>query len=256
MRPSLVVANWKMNGGPKASEDLARKIATALSNQPLSVQIALAPPFTSLSAVKKLLEKAPIQLAAQNCHSEDSGAFTGEVSPAMLHEIGCDLIIVGHSERRHIFCESDDVVRRKVAAVMRHNMRAILCVGETLEERQRKQTAAVIARQLESALKGLDEDAIDKLEIAYEPVWAIGTGLNATAEQIHEVHSQIRDLLLVRFNRAKSEQTRILYGGSVRPENAEMISGIGSVNGVLVGGASLLAEPFLAISREFSRISE
>jgi triosephosphate isomerase len=105
-------------------------------------------------------------------------------------------------------------------------------------------------------LKGLDEDAIDKLEIAYEPVWAIGTGLNATAEHIHEVHSQIRDLLLVRFNRAKSEQTRILYGGSVRPENAEMISGIGSVNGVLVGGASLLAEPFLAISREFSRISE
>jgi triosephosphate isomerase len=250
--PPLVVGNWKMHGGPKTCAELARSITTALTKQPASVEVGLAPPFTSLLSVKGVLTKSHLNLAAQNCHWEDSGAFTGEVSPAMLHEIGCDFVLVGHSERRHIFCESDEVVGRKVAAVIRHGMRPILCVGETIEERKSDQTSAVIARQLDSALKGVAEDGIDKLEIAYEPVWAIGTGLNATGEQIHEAHSQIRNFLIDRFDRAKGEQARILYGGSVNAKNAELIARVDSVNGLLVGGASLAAESFLAIIQALS----
>jgi triosephosphate isomerase len=252
MNAPLVVGNWKMNGGPQASLELARKVSNPLQKHPTSVEVAIAPPFTALLAVKKFIEKAHIALAAQNCHSEDNGAFTGEISPSMLHEIGCNWVIVGHSERRHIFCESDETIAQKVAAVIRHGMRPILCVGETIEERKAEQTSAVIARQLDSALKGVTEDAIDKVEIAYEPVWAIGTGLNATGEQIRETHTQIRKFLLGRFDQTKGERVRILYGGSVKPDNTEMIAHIESVNGVLVGGASLIADSFLGIIRAFS----
>lgn len=252
MNPPLVVGNWKMNGSPKGSLELARKVSNQLRKHPTPVEVAVAPPFTALIAVKKVVEKARIELAAQNCHWQDSGAFTGEISPSMLQEIGCDLVIVGHSERRHVFCESDDMVEQKFAAAIKHGMRPILCVGETLEERKGEQTSAVIARQLDSALKGVAEDAIDKVEIAYEPVWAIGTGLNATAEQIRETHTQIRKFLIGRFDQTKGERVRILYGGSVKPDNAEMIARIESVNGVLVGGASLIADSFLGIIRAFS----
>ena len=253
MNSPLVVGNWKMHGGPQACEELARQIVNSIGDQAQPSDIALAPPFTSLATVKKVLEKSPAKLAAQNCHWEDNGAFTGEVSPSMLTEIGCEFIIVGHSERRRLFCENDEMIGQKVAAVIRHGVRPILCVGETIEERKAEQTSAVIARQLDSALKGVAEDAIDKLEIAYEPVWAIGTGLNASDEQINETHSQIRSFLIDRFNKGKGAQTRILYGGSVKPENADMIARIESVNGVLVGGASLSADSFLAIIRAFSK---
>jgi triosephosphate isomerase len=252
MNPPLVVGNWKMNGGQKASLELVRKISNQLRKHPTPAQVALAPPFTALSALKKIAEKARIDLAAQNCDWHDSGAFTGEISSAMLQEIGCDLVIIGHSERRHIFCESDDAIAQKIAAVIRHGMRPILCVGETIDERKGDQTSAVIMRQLDSALKGITEDAIDKVEIAYEPVWAIGTGLNATAEQIRETHAQIRKFLISRFDKTKGEHVRILYGGSVKPDNAETIARIESVNGVLVGGASLMADSFLEIIRAFS----
>ena len=252
MNPPLVVGNWKMNGGQKAALQLGRKISKRLQEDPTLVQVAVAPPFTALLAVKKVLETARIDLAAQNCHWQDSGAFTGEISPTMLHEIGCGLVIIGHSERRHIFGESDDAIAQKVAAVLRHGMRPILCVGETIDERKSGQTSAVIGRQLDSALKGIGEDAIEKVEIAYEPVWAIGTGLNATAEQIRETHGQIRTFLLSRFDKTKGEHVRILYGGSVKPDNTEMIARIESVNGVLVGGASLVADSFLEIIRAFS----
>ena len=252
MIPPLVVGNWKMNGGPSACLELAHKIVNHLQAHAASVQVAVAPPSTSLLPVKQAVEQAGIELAAQNCHWQDSGAFTGEISPSMLREIGCDLVIVGHSERRHIFGESDDMIAQKVLAVLKHAMRPILCVGETIEERRGGQTSAVIDRQLDSALKGVTEDGIDKVEIAYEPVWAIGTGLNATPEQIHETHTQVRDFLINHFGETKGERVRILYGGSVKPDNAEMIAGIRSVNGVLVGGASLVAESFLGIVQAFS----
>ena len=252
MTPPLVVGNWKMNGGSAACVELARTIVRQRKKNQASVQVALAPPFTALVSVKKVLGKSQIKLAAQNCHWEESGAFTGEISPSMLAEIGCDFVVIGHSERRHIFCESEDMIAQKLLAVIRHGMRPILCVGETIEERRGDQTSAVIARQLDSALKGVAEGDIERIEIAYEPVWAIGTGLNATAEQIHETHAQIRDFLSGRFGDTKGGQVRILYGGSVKPDNAEMIGHISTVNGLLVGGASLVAESFLAILRTFA----
>ncbi len=252
MTPALVVGNWKMNGGSAGGVELARTIVRQRKNNQASVQVALAPPFTALVSVKKVLGKSQIKLAAQNCHWEESGAFTGEISPSMLAEIGCDFVVIGHSERRHIFCESEDMIAQKLLAVIRHGMRPILCVGETIEERRGDQTSAVIARQLDSALKGVAEGDIERIEIAYEPVWAIGTGLNATAEQIHETHAQIRDFLSGRFGDTKGGQVRILYGGSVKPDNAEMIGHISTVNGLLVGGASLVAESFLAILRTFA----
>jgi triosephosphate isomerase (TIM) len=252
MTPPLVVGNWKMHGGPKACVELARKIASELQNLPASAEIAVAPPFIALLPVKKAIGKRPVRLAAQNCHWRDTGAFTGEVSPSMLEEIGCGFVIVGHSERRQIFCESDELIAQKLPAVIKHGMRPILCVGETIEERESMQTSAVITRQLDSALKGIPEDGIDKVEIAYEPVWAIGTGLNASAEQIRETHAQIKEFLNRRFGEAKGGQIRILYGGSVKPDNAQMIAHIDVVSGVLVGGSSLVAESFISIVRAFS----
>jgi triosephosphate isomerase len=207
--------------------------------------------MTALVAVKKALQKSTVRLAAQNSHWQDSGAFTGEISPAMLAEIGCEFVIVGHSERRHIFHESDEMIGQKVAAVIKHGMRPILCVGETIDERRAEQTSAVIARQLDSALKALAKDDIEKIEIAYEPVWAIGTGQNATTEQIQDTHAQIRNFINDRFDSGRP--TRILYGGSVKPENADMLAQIDEVNGLLVGGASLTAESFLPIVLAFSK---
>jgi triosephosphate isomerase (TIM) len=248
----LVVGNWKMHGGPKACVELAGKITSELQTRPASAEVAIAPPFTALIPVKSFTDKGLVELAAQNCYWPDSGAFTGEVSPAMLAEIGCRFVIVGHSERRQIFCETDELIAEKLRAVIKHGMRAIVCVGETLEERERKQTAAIITRQLESALKGLSEDGIDKVEIAYEPVWAIGTGLNASAEQIRETHAQIKEFINSRFSEARGEKIRILYGGSVKPDNIQAIAQIELVNGVLVGGASLIAESFISIAQTFS----
>lgn len=252
MNPPLVVGNWKMNCGPAAGAELARAVVNGLKKPRATAQIVLAPPFISLHAVKKAIGKKPVQLAAQNCHSEDSGAFTGEVSPAMLAEIGCQFVIIGHSERRHGFGETDEAIARKLGAVINHGLRPILCVGETLEERQSSRTDEVIARQINSALKGISEGAIENVEIAYEPVWAIGTGLNASTDQIRETHGEIRNLLSRLFGASRGEQIRILYGGSVKPDNAAIIAGIDAVNGLLVGGASLMADSFLTIARSFS----
>jgi triosephosphate isomerase (TIM) len=253
MTPPLVVGNWKMNGSQADCLHLARQIARDVKSKPAPVQVVVAPPFTALAAVSKALHDSKVQLAAQNCHWQLSGAFTGEVSPSMLKELGCEFVILGHSERRHIFYESNDMIGKKVAPVIAQDMRPIVCVGETLEERQRERTFEIIARQLEFALKGLGNDAIEKIEIAYEPVWAIGTGHNATPDQIREVHAHIRHFVGASFGRSNGHGVRILYGGSVKPDNAAMIAGIDGVNGLLVGGASLQAESFLPIARAFSK---
>lgn len=253
MTPPLVVGNWKMNGSQSDCLALARKIARQVRKAPTMVQIALAPPFTALPLVGKALRGSKVHLAAQNCHWELSGAFTGEVSPSMLKELGCEFVILGHSERRHIFYENDDMIAQKVMPVIGQGMRAILCVGETLAERDKEQTFTVIERQLHSALKGLGKDAIEKIEIAYEPVWAIGTGHNATPEQIRQVHAKIRQSLASSFGKSVSSDGRILYGGSVKPENATVIAELDEVDGFLVGGASLQANSFLSIVNSFSK---
>ena len=249
----LVVANWKMNGGLAACSDLARATVDLLRRQGSSVAVALAPPFTALRAVADALVGSDLDLAAQNCHWEESGAFTGEVSAPMLKEIGCRFVIVGHSERRHQLCETDETIARKLPAVLNHDMRPILCIGETLSQREHNETLTVVASQLDAALKGLTKGVIDKLEIAYEPVWAIGTGHNATAEQVDQVHSNIRNYLKTKFGDAAGEAVRILYGGSVKPENASMLAHIAEVNGLLVGGASLNAQSFAKIIEGFRR---
>ncbi len=248
----LVVGNWKMNGGQATCIALARQIVRFLKNQPARAEVGLAPPFTALASVGQALRHSAVKLAAQNSHWAESGAFTGEVSAPMLGEIGCHYVILGHSERRHVFHESDDMIARKVAPVLAHGMRPILCVGETLSERRRKKTINVVTAQLDSALKRLGKGVIDKLEIAYEPVWAIGTGQNATPEQVDQVHSSIRAYLKSSFGIWNGKAVRILYGGSVKPENASTLAAIDEVNGLLVGGASLNAESFISIVQAFS----
>lgn len=248
----LVVGNWKMNGGLAACADLAHATADLLSRQNSRAMVALAPPFTALGSVKNILIASDIKLAAQNCHWEESGAFTGEISAPMLRDIGCHFVIVGHSERRHQLYESDDMIARKLMAALKHDLRPILCIGETLSQRHRNETLKVIGAQLDAALKGLAKGAIDKLEIAYEPVWAIGTGQNATAEQIDQVHNSIREYLKNNFGSSAGESVRVLYGGSVKPDNASMLARIATVNGLLVGGASLNAESFVKIVASFS----
>lgn len=252
MRAPLVVGNWKMHGNKADCEALAKAIVQALKKQPTRIEVAIAPPFTALALVGKIISGSKVKLAAQNCHWQPFGAFTGEISPSMISDVGCDYVILGHSERRHIFHESDDMIARKIAPAVAHGLRAILCVGETLAERQAEQTAKVIARQLQIALKGLGNDVIEKLEIAYEPVWAIGTGQNATPVQVNQIHQSIRKFLLDAFGETKGGQVRILYGGSVKAENAAELIELDTVNGVLVGGASLKPETFLPIARAFS----
>ncbi|HXF76223.1 MAG TPA: triose-phosphate isomerase [Methylomirabilota bacterium] len=252
MSRPLVVGNWKMNGSQADCAKLARAIVRQLKAKPVAAQVVLAPPFTALFPVGKALRNSALQLAAQNCHWQLSGAFTGEISPSMVRELGCRFVILGHSERRHILRETDEMVRQKITPVIAQGMRPIVCVGETLAEREREETFQVVGRQLEVALKGLDKDVIQNVEIAYEPVWAIGTGHNATPEQIRQVHANIRQFFAGSFGTSLSRAMRILYGGSVKPENAAMIAETDEVNGFLVGGASLRADSFVAIARSFS----
>jgi len=241
-----------MHGTQAACRSLARNIARSLRNERRQVEVVLAPPYTALATVKQTLRGTDIGLAGQDSHWEESGAFTGAVSPLMLRDLGCDFVIVGHSERRHIFNESDDIVGQKMIAALRNNLRPILCVGETLTERSQRLTAPVILRQLRIALKGVTKSDIAKTEVAYEPVWAIGTGQNATPEQISQVHKRIRRFLVSKFGKPKGSGVRILYGGSVKPDNASSLATAPAVNGFLVGGASLQAETFLPIVDCFS----
>ncbi|MGE5307024.1 MAG: triose-phosphate isomerase [Alphaproteobacteria bacterium] len=245
----LLVGNWKMHGTRVECVKRAREIVRGLRQVRGVAEVALAPPYTGLACVKEVLKNSDVRLAAQNCHWEESGAYTGEISPRMLHEIGCDYVILGHSERRHILKESDQMIAQKIAAALRLGLRPIICVGETLEERRGGRARSVISRQLRFALKATAKAAIQNIEIAYEPVWAIGTGQNATPKQIGQVHNQIRKLLSKYFGAEKGHRIRILYGGSVKPENAEALMSTPEVNGLLVGGASLSPATFLPIVR-------
>jgi triosephosphate isomerase (TIM) len=195
MNQPLVVGNWKMNGTLSQASSLAGAIVEGITQETPKAALVLAPPATALVQVQQRIAVSIIALGGQNCHWEDAGAFTGEISPAMLRDAGCTYVLVGHSERRHIFHESDEIIARKLAAAIRNNLRAILCVGETLDEREANRTKQVITRQLQIALKELKNIDIGNVEIAYEPVWAIGTGHNADPNQIAEVHGWIRDYL-------------------------------------------------------------
>lgn len=251
MTPPLVVGNWKMYGSQSECFSLARRIVRNLRKKPSRAGVVLAPPFTALATVKRAIRGTKIGLAAQNSHWQENGAFTGEVSPTMLRDVGCDFVILGHSERRHLFCEDDQAIAQKIVSALRNGLRPILCVGETLDQRRKGLTAKVITGQLRVALKGVTKSDIGQFEVAYEPVWAIGTGHNAIPEQITQAHRRIRRFLVTTFGVAKGSRVRILYGGSVKPDNAVALAAAPEVSGLLVGGASLKAETFLPIIRCF-----
>ncbi|HVV87388.1 MAG TPA: triose-phosphate isomerase [Kofleriaceae bacterium] len=248
MRTPFVVGNWKMH--KTVAEALA--LVTDLKNQLAAlrdVDVGVAPPFTALHPVAKRLEDSPIAVAAQNCHWEAKGAFTGEIAPAMLRDVGCTWTIVGHSERRQLFGETDASVARKVTAALAAGLGVIVCVGETLAERDAGTTTRVVETQLDGGLADLPKGAIDKLVIAYEPVWAIGTGRTATPAQAQEVHAFIRGWLGGRLGAAAAGSIRIQYGGSVKADNAAQLMKQPDIDGALVGGASLQPADFVAICR-------
>ena len=211
------------------------------------VDVAVCPPFPYLSLISKTLEGSRILLGAQNMHHETKGAFTGEVSPGMLTDVGCDLVILGHSERRHIFGETDEIIHRKIQSALEFGLQPILCIGETLDDREADRTVAVVTRQLKGCLDGFSRQDMDRMILAYEPVWAIGTGRTATPEQAEEVHRLTREWIEEQFDRETADSIRIQYGGSVKPGNAGQLMAQPDIDGALVGGASLDAESFAAI---------
>ena len=248
MRTPFVVGNWKLN--KTIAESLA--LVTELKNQlgaiaGKRVQVGVAPVLTSLNAVAKRLEGTQIATCAQNVFWEKSGAFTGEASPALLLDAGATWAIVGHSERRQFFGDTNEIVGKKAAAAIQAGLGAIVCVGEQLAERDANQTLAVVDDQLRGALADIETAHVSKLVIAYEPVWAIGTGRTATPAQAQEVHAHIRAWLTERFGAAAADTIRLQYGGSVKPSNAEQLLSERDIDGALVGGASLEAADFIAI---------
>ncbi len=243
-RQPLIAGNWKMHHGGASGCELAAGIVTRCGDL-AAVTVVVAPPFTALAAVAHETQGSRVDVAAQNLHAEPKGAFTGEVSGPMLVEAGCRWVIVGHSERRHIFGETDETVSAKTAAAIAVGLRPIVCVGETLEEREAGRTLQVVYRQLDAFVSHF-EDKPGFGVVAYEPVWAIGTGRVATDEQAQEVHAALRARLAAR-SAGLARTTRILYGGSVKPDNAAGLLGCSDIDGALVGGASLDAEFFARI---------
>jgi triosephosphate isomerase (TIM) len=244
-RRKFVCGNWKMHKTVAEALGLVRELRDGLGPE-AAVEVALAPPFTALHAVAGAIAGSPLALAAQDVHWEAQGAFTGEISAPMLAEVGCRHGIVGHSERRQLFGETDETVRRKVGALLAANVLPIVCVGETLIERDESRTLEVVDRQVRGALAGIPASALAAITVAYEPVWAIGTGKTATSAQAQEVHAAIRKILRELGGDA-ADAIRIQYGGSVKPENAAELMSQPDVDGALVGGASLKAKDFIAI---------
>ena len=244
-RRCFVTGNWKMNKTVAEATALVRELRGLVSMVRDRVEVAVAPPFTALYPVAKALEDSNIALAAQTCHAEPSGAFTGEVSAPMLKEVGCSWVILGHSERRQFFGETDATVNRKIAATVKAGLLPIICVGETLQEREANKTLEVVTTQVKGALAGFA--ANPAFVIAYEPVWAIGTGKTATSRQAQEVHAHIRQVVGGLWGQDTAAQVRIQYGGSVKGDNAAELLGQPDIDGALVGGASLDPKSFAAI---------
>jgi len=247
-RLPFIAGNWKMNKTVGEALDLVRQLKASISRIE-GVEVAVAPPFTALYAVRKELEGSTIRLAAQNLFWEEKGAYTGEVSPPMLKEMGCHYVILGHSERRQFFGETDETVNRKIKAALGQDLSVIFCIGETLKEREEGKTFSVIEKQVTGGLKDIGKEEMRRIVVAYEPVWAIGTGKTATPEQAEEVHRFIREKLGKLFSREIAEGVRIQYGGSVTPENIKGLMGQENIDGALVGGASLKADTFSKIVR-------
>ena len=247
MRRRIIAGNWKMHNNLSESQNLVTKLVNGLNDQNINREVIICPPFTSLTEVSNLLSGTKIELGAQNMHFENKGAFTGEISADMLKSIGCKYVILGHSERRNIFGETDELINRKIKQALISELTPIFCMGETLEQREDGITNDVIKKQISEGMKGLSEEDVNKIIIAYEPIWAIGTGKTATPDQAQEVHKFIRSLLRENFSENSSQNIPVLYGGSVKPDNAEDLLAKEDIDGVLVGGACLDVDSFISI---------
>lgn len=252
MRQSIIVGNWKMFTNLSQAKELVNSLKTSVGKM-TEIEIGVCPPFVYLAPIKALLEGSNIKFGAQNCHWMNEGAFTGEVSPTMLKDIGCSYIIIGHSERRHQMGETDEIINKKIKSVLASGLNPIFCIGELLQEREEGKTETVLRRQLEQGLDGITPEQVNNIIIAYEPVWAIGTGKTATPGQAQETHSFIRKFIAIMFTENVAKNTRIMYGGSVKPENSAQLSAQPDIDGFLVGGASLKADSFSRIILNYYR---
>ena len=242
MKP-LIAANWKMNMDIKDSVSFINKFKVLIKD--IKNEIVICPPFTLLNEVNKSIKNTNVKLGAQNMHFEEEGAFTGEVSGLMLKDIGCEYVILGHSERRQYFNETDELINKKITTALKRNLKPILCIGETLDQRNNNETLKIIENQLRNCLNNINE--MENIVVAYEPIWAIGTGKNATPQQAEEIHKFIRELLTNMYNEKVSNNIRIIYGGSMKPENSKELLSMPNIDGGLVGGASLDPKSFAKI---------
>ena len=253
-RKYLIAGNWKMNLNSAEGAELAKDVVSIVGPQ-TDVSVCVCPTYTALEAVSKVVNDSNVSLGAQNMHFESTGAFTGEISAEMLRHLFCKYVIIGHSERREYFAETDAIVNKKTLVALTANLRPIVCIGETLEEREAGKVNEVIKAQLEGALVGVTPEAADSLVIAYEPVWAIGTGKTATPEMAEEVHAEIRKLLIDQMGEEAAEKVRILYGGSMKPTNASELLAQKNIDGGLIGGAALKAVDFAGIVQAAKALS-
>ena len=247
MRRKVIAGNWKMNNDLSESQNLISKLTAGLISEKINCEVIICPPFTSLQEAKSLIRNTVIKLGAQNMCYEESGAFTGEISASMLKGVGCEYVILGHSERRTIFGEPDSLINKKIKKALQSNLKPIFCVGETLQERESGVTKDIIKRQVVEGLKDILINDINQIILAYEPVWAIGTGKTATPAQAQEVHEFIREIVSGLYNKDVSDNLIIQYGGSVKPENAVELMSQKDIDGALVGGACLKADSFIKI---------
>jgi triosephosphate isomerase len=246
MRKKVIAGNWKMNNDISESQNLVSGILSGLGND-IKCDVIVCPPFTSLSEVNILLMDTQVKLGAQNMHYEECGAFTGEISKSMLKSVGCEYVIIGHSERRTIFGEDDEMINRKIIKALEGGLKVIFCIGESLKQREEGITNEVVKKQISNGLVNLAADDLINIIIAYEPIWAIGTGKTATPQQAQEVHSFIRGLIEEIYSTETAENLVIQYGGSVKPENAATLLSQPDIDGALVGGACLKSDSFLSI---------
>ncbi|MFW9827859.1 MAG: triose-phosphate isomerase [Candidatus Thorarchaeota archaeon] len=247
MRKPIIGGNWKMNlGTPEESKLMVKKLIPLVKNM-RNIDIVIAAPFTVLTTLREVLKKTNIKLGAQNMHYEENGAYTGEISPKFLKDIGIEYVILGHSERRDLFDESDELINQKLKKAISLDLKPIVCIGEHLKEREAGQTKEIIEYQFNETFKELSKQEILKTVIAYEPIWAIGTGKTATPEQAEEIHIYIRELLKLKFDIETADNLRIQYGGSINPNNAKELFNKENIDGGLVGGASLRSDSFFKI---------
>lgn len=247
MRKKVIAGNWKMNNDISESQNLISKMTSRLNGKQLKCDVIICPPFTSLSEANSLIKNTSIKLGAQNMYFKESGAFTGEISAKMLKSVGCEYVILGHSERRTIYKEQDKLINEKIKATLKAELKPIFCIGETLEEREAGKEKEVLTKQLSGGLDEISLDQMKKIIIAYEPVWAIGTGKTASPQQAEDMHQFIRNYIKDDFSTDVAENLVIQYGGSVKPDNARELLSQRNIDGALVGGACLIADSFISI---------